>query len=77
MENKLGMAAAPGAIALLVALVELLSLPNSLGAHLTGRFWSLVEVANDHFELLGIAPRHSSTGTPSHKQPVSSKMFKV
>lgn len=43
-----------GAIALLVALVELLSLPNSLGAHLTGRFWSLVEAANDHFELLGI-----------------------
>lgn len=57
--------AASGAIALLVALVELLSLPNSLGAHLTGRFWSLVEAANDHFELLGIAPRHSSTGTQS------------
>ena len=45
---------APGTIALLVALLELLSLPNALGAHWTGGFWSAIEAANDHFEMLGI-----------------------
>jgi len=44
-----------GLIALLVALVELLGLPNALGADLQGRFWTFVDGANDHFELLGIA----------------------
>eukprot|EP00434_Breviolum_minutum_P037967 symbB.v1.2.033666.t1/scaffold4165.1/size44765/1 len=43
-----------GLIALLVALVELLGLPNALGADLQGRFWTFVDAANDHFELLGI-----------------------
>lgn len=43
-----------GGIALFVALVELLSLPNALGAQLQGPFWSAVDAANDHFEFLGI-----------------------
>ena len=44
----------PGSVALLVSLVELLGIPSALGAR--GRFWSLVDGANDHFELLGIVP---------------------